>query len=395
MTQHTILLPHEEAAMRLGKVHDLMQDTGVDALLLGSPANIFYMTGRVFNGYVYVAPDGSLTCFVRRPNVLDGPATIYIHKPENIPAQLESHGIAAPGSLALECGLSSYATVMRLAKALGVQTFADADTVMARARMVKTADEIAAIRACAVRHDRIYGMIPRLYRPGMTDLELQIEIERATRLEGSIGILRTNGDDLEINMGSVLTGENADTPSPYDFAMGGAGTSPALPLGADGTVIRPGCPVMVDMNGCFNGYMTDMTRIFAAGTLAPEVLDAHALSIEICRAIARAAVPGTPCADLYELAVSMATDAGMNHRLMGHRSQAGFVGHGIGIAVNELPVLQPRSRDAIAPGMVIAVEPKFVLPRVGAVGIENTYLATEQGLECLTHAPEEIVELPL
>jgi Xaa-Pro aminopeptidase len=88
----------------------------------------------------------------------------------------------------------------------------------------------------------------------------------------------------------------------------------------------------------------------------------------------------------------MAEEAGMQEYFMGHRSQAGFIGHGMGVAVNEQPVLAPRSKSVLTVGNVIALEPKFVIPQVGAVGIENTYVVTENGMRCLTHSPEEIIE---
>ena len=77
---------------------------------------------------------------------------------------------------------------------------------------------------------------------------------------------------------------------------------------------------------------------------------------------------------------------------MGHRQKAGFIGHGVGIEINERPVIAPRSRDILAAGNVIALEPKFVIPGTGAVGIENTYVVMADGpARCLTNAPEEII----
>jgi Xaa-Pro aminopeptidase len=79
---------------------------------------------------------------------------------------------------------------------------------------------------------------------------------------------------------------------------------------------------------------------------------------------------------------------------MGHLQQAAFIGHGVGLQINELPVLFGRSKEVLQPGMVVALEPKFVIPGVGAVGIENTYIIHEEGVECVTaEAPEEIVYL--
>ena len=117
------------------------------------------------------------------------------------------------------------------------------------------------------------------------------------------------------------------------------------------------------------------------------------MSRNICRALAEKGVPGTPARDLYELARSMAEEAGLGENFMGHRSHAGFVGHGVGIEVNELPVLAPRSKDILEAGNVVAIEPKFVLPGTGAGGIENTYIVTDKGMTAITTANEAIVAL--
>lgn len=392
MTDKAILISDEELDLRLTKVRKQMTAAGMDAMLVSDNINKFYLTGRVFMGYIYLDAT-RYVLFVKRPTVLTGPQIRLIRKPEQIADEMDRLGIARPMCLGLELSQGSYAEVMRLAKALQVDRFEDADRPLSLARMVKTPAEISAIRYCGEIHKRVYSLIPRFYYEGMSDVELQIEIERAARKAGSIGIMRTSGHELEINMGNVITGENADTPSPYDFAMGGAGTSPALPSGANGTLIKPGMPVMVDVNGCFNGYMTDMTRTYAQFPISAEVERANSLSIAICNRLAEMGIPGASCADMYNEAVKMASEAGMADYFMGHHSQASFVGHGVGITINELPVLHARSREVLERDMVIALEPKFVLPHIGAVGIENTYVVTDEGMEVLTHAPERIVEL--
>lgn len=202
------------------------------------------------------------------------------------------------------------------------------------------------------------------------------------------------GPDLELYMGNILTGDNADRPSPYDFAMGGAGMSPSLPVGADGTIIKPGKPVMVDINGNFTGYMTDMTRCYVLGEAPEEAVRANEVSRKICSTLASMMVPGAAAADLYREAAQIAKDAGLEDYFMGHRYHAGFVGHGLGISINEQPVIAPRSRDVLVAGNAIALEPKFVIPGIGAVGVENTYIVQETApARCLTLAPEEIVPL--
>ena len=115
--------------------------------------------------------------------------------------------------------------------------------------------------------------------------------------------------------------------------------------------------------------------------------------MEIQAAIKEEIRPDTPCAELYRIAAERVDKAGLAANFMGTRQQAKIVGHGIGLQINELPVLTPRSKDTLQAGMVFALEPKFVLPGIGAVGIENSFLVTEDGGEQLTCAPEEIIRL--
>lgn len=390
------LLGDGEQQLRLEALRKAMASAGIPAALICSNANLFYLTGRVYRGYLYVAagsPD--VHYLVRRPNHLAGRGVHFIAKPAEIPGVLAEAGVALPGEVALELGAVTYDDAVRLAKAIGMSAPAgDISPLLRACRAVKTDEEQAQLRISGQKQTLVYRRIPHYYREGMSDIEFQIEIERASRLEGCLGQFRVAGTEMEIFMGNVLTGENADTPSPYDFAMGGAGLSPSLPAGADGTLIKPGNTVMVDVNGNYTGYMTDMTRMFVDGEAPEKAVRANALSVDICNELAGMMAPGTPAADLYRRALEMARLAGMEEYFMGHRSHAGFVGHGVGIEINELPVIAPRSRDILAAGNVIALEPKFVIPGIGAVGIENTYIvrAGAPG-EKITNAPESIVSL--
>lgn len=146
---------------------------------------------------------------------------------------------------------------------------------------MKTPVEIEMFRRSGIAHAKAYEQIPGVYRPGMTDIEFSIEIERLMRLQGCLGIFRVFGRSMEIFMGSVLTGDNAGYPSPYDFALGGQGLDPALPGGANKTPLKEGQSVMVDLGGNFNGYMNDMSRVFSIGKLPEEAYTAHQVCLDI------------------------------------------------------------------------------------------------------------------
>lgn len=385
-----LLLQPEEQALRLEKVRGIMNEKKIDALLISDNANKYYLTGRVFSGYIYLPLKGEPIYFVKRPVTMKGDGVVSIRKPEQI---AESIGMVPPATIGLELATASYSKVERLRRIFPQSELADASMVMSAARAVKTAEELEKIRISGIKQDHVYRKIPTLYTEGMTDVELQVEIERESRLEGCLGQFRINGDDMELYMGNILVGDNADVPTPYDFAMGGEGMDPSLPVGCNGTVIKPGNSVMVDVNGNYTGYMTDMTRTYYVEEIGDLARKAHECSIAICRRLAELGRPGTEAKALYEEAEKMAREAGLHEYFMGHRQKAGFVGHGVGIEINELPVIAPRSRDILQENNVIALEPKFVIPKTGAVGIENTYVVTPDGLKPLTNTPESLTSL--
>lgn len=388
-----MLLPREEASLRIDRLHKAMAGAGIDGLLVADNADIFYLTGRVYAGFAYIPAGTAPLWFVRRPVELEGDGVVYIRKPEDMASHIVAAGLAMPRRLGLELDILSFNQAERLRSVFPGAECVDTTPMMRAMRAVKTDFEVEQMRLSGLKHEQVYRKIPKLYRVGMTDVELQVEIERISRLEGCLGVFRISGQSMEIYMGNVLAGRNADVPAPYDFAMGGRGLDPSIPGGAAGEEIKEHNAVMVDLNGNFTGYMTDMTRVFAVGSLPQEAVDAHQCSIDICRAFEREARPGVEARTLYEMCADMARERGLERYFMGHRQHAGFVGHGVGIEVNEWPVIAPRSRQILERNNTIALEPKFVIPEVGAVGIENTYVIEDTGARSLTNAPEEIVQL--
>lgn len=380
---------NEEMALRASRIARKLKDNGIGAILISDNANLYYTSGRVYSGYTYITADSAVTYFVKRPVGLKGDNVKYIRKPEQIAEMLN----VKPEVLALELDVTSYSDIQRLSKVFPEAKIVNGSTLMRQCRAVKTEYEIGKIKESGVHHDMAYSRIKRLYTTGMTDVELQIEIERVLRCEGCLGQFRVSGGSMELFMGNILCGDNADNPTPYDFAMGGAGLDYSLPVGCNGSEILRGNTVMVDMCGNFTGYMTDMTRVYYVGDLDERARKAHELSIAIHRRLEKEGVAGVEAKSLYEIAHKMVEEAGMGEYFMGHTQKAGFIGHGVGIEVNEAPVLAPRSRDILEEGNVIAIEPKFVIPHVGAVGVENTYVVRKDGLERLTNSPEEITEL--
>ena len=382
-----------ELELKWRRIQQAMRQEEADGCLLTMNMNLYYVSGQVFNGYFYLPAEGRPYWFVKRLTIPETNQVHVIRKPEQIPDFFRDLNLAMPRKLLLEADELSYNEYIRLQHVFRAEATGNASALIRHIRMIKTPWEIEQMRISARKHEAVYREIPACYRPGMRDIELQIEIEKRMRVHGALGYFRAFGSNMDIFMGSLLAGENAGEPSPFDFALGGTGMHASGPLGANGTLLREGTTVMADMSGNYTAYQTDMTRVFSIGKLPDRAYRVHRVALEIQARMERTAKPGVPCAELYRDALAMAGQEGLEDCFMGTRFQAKFVGHGVGLEINELPVLTTRSKDILQPGMTFAFEPKFVLAGIGAVGIENTFLVTDSGVEKMTLLDENIIEL--
>lgn len=386
-------LTKEESNLKFEKIQNILRKKDAEACIITSSVNQYWLCGFIFDGYIYITTDREPIFFVKRPSGLVDERIIPIRKPEQIPGLLQEVGIPLPKRILIEASQLTLNAANRLQAALNVPELLNISDKIRKIRSVKSEYELSQMRECAKIHSEVYQLIPSLYRKGMSDLQLQIEIEREMRLRGSIGIFRSFGENMDIFMGSMLAGDNAQTASPYDYALGGEGISPMLPLGANGALLKPGTTLMVDMAGNYKPYMDDMSRTFVIEHAPDIAYKAHEVSIEIHNAVKKQTTAGTHCSDIYLLAEEMVNSSGLQHYFMGTVQQAKFIGHGVGLEINEPPVITPRSKETLESGMAIALEPKFVLPGIGAVGIENTYIVHDNKLENITQCEEKIIVL--
>ncbi|MDO5036054.1 MAG: M24 family metallopeptidase [Porphyromonas sp.] len=385
------------------RIKKALAEVGASGILLRSIPAHLYLTGSVFQGYTYIPVDndeGALPIFfVERPtavfNGYDSERVFSAYKPELIPDLLHKHfGYQIGSDTVVELGELTVTEYKRLSRLSPTGTLSDVDgtTLMRNVRSIKTEEELTEIRRLALRHMELYRVAPYLYEKGMTDIQWQHRLEYQMRRRGSIGIFRAFGSRMEIFMGNVSAGDNATMPAPYDFALGGAG-APAMPFGADGTVIRPGNTILVDLAGNYGVYTTDISRTYYVGELPEIVQKAHALSESLHRWFEENVRPGVAVSAVYNHCMEEVKNAALQEYFMGHDYQAKFVGHGLGIEINEPPVLTAKWKGDFQEGMVIALEPKFTFSSIGAVGIESTYIITRDGVENITPLPTEMVQL--
>jgi Xaa-Pro dipeptidase len=198
--------------------------------------------------------------------------------------------------------------------------------------------------------------------------------------------------NAELFYAHVFSGADSAVPAYMDTPLGGVGPSPAFGQGSSHKKIRRNEPIIVDFAGCLDGYMVDQTRVFAIGGISDRLKKAYEDMLLVQERMMTLADKRPTWGEVYEECLALATDQGYADSFMGNRgAQVSFIGHGIGIEIDEYPFLARGFKDmTLEPGMVFAFEPKVVFPGEGAVGIENTFHLSDQGLKMLTFSDQEL-----
>jgi Xaa-Pro dipeptidase len=384
------LVPAAEIDRRVRAFQAALAADGLDAALIVESADLYYLTGTVADAHLVVPATGAPVYLVRRDlGRARDESPLADVRPLASLRDLGAAITAAAGAIAclgIEFDVLPVANLRRYEKALPGVAFADCMPALRGVRAVKSAWEVDRIRSAATQVRAAFAATPALLREGMTDRDLQVEIEYLMRKAGHQGPCRFRGMNGEMYFGAVLAGPDAAVAAAADTPLGGWGPSPAIGRGPRAGLIGQGTAVTVDIVGAADGYLADATRTHWLGALPAPLDEALATCERILVAIEELLVPGTPWQDPYLLGLELATAAGFGDGWMGAGpSRVSFVGHGLGLEINEPPFLARGLLTPLAAGNVVAVEPKLVFPALGAVGVENTYVVRASGPpECLT-----------
>jgi Xaa-Pro aminopeptidase len=222
-------------------------------------------------------------------------------------------------------------------------------------------------------------------KEGLSEIEFGGMLEREAKKLGSEGLLRVRSMNYEAYSWHILAGPTGGIVSQSDSPMGGLGLSPAFPVGASRRPIQAHEPIVVDFGTCSQGYQADETRTFCIGKLPKKFLDAYEACHEIHNTVLSETRPGVSCEYLFDVSVNTAKKLGSEENYLGPPGlHTRFVGHGIGLELNESPFLAKGHAYELEEGMTFALEPKIVFPGEGAVGIENTVYVNRDGYEFVT-----------
>lgn len=395
------ITPREELDFRISRLQGCMAEAGLDAVIIIQNADLFYFTGTIQSGNLYVPVEGDPIYMVRkehsRARMESGLKEIVpFSSMKNIPGILADHGYPLPRRIGMELDVVPVSFFDRYRAVFPQAEFSDATPLIRRVRMIKSKYEIHILQDAAVQVDKVHRRALEVIREGMTDLELAAELEFTARKEGHQGLVRMRSFNSELFYAHIFSGTDTAVPAYVDTPLGGLGLNPSFGQGAGLKRIERNEPIIIDFAGCVDGYLVDQTRVLAIGGVSDRLRRAYDDMIKVQERMTALALPGTPWGDVYEGCRALAEELGYADSFMGARgAQVSFIGHGIGIEIDEYPFIARGFSDMVLePGMVFAFEPKVVFPGEGAVGIENTfYISHFEGLKQLTFSDQELVIL--
>lgn len=375
--------------------HLACKDIGLAILTQNS--DLYYYTGSVQPLYLLVPADGEPLVLARKAITRIKDEIRHIRSEafsgsKDLTAILDMYGPSRAKRIGLTLDVASYVTVTRLQKLFPNAEVADLSWDIRMLRASKSPAEIAIQAHAGEIMARVPEIVKDGFRPGMTELELSAILEHYLRLSGH-GIIRFRREGIEVALFGVLSsGVNSLAGTKFDGICAGVGVSPGAPYGAGLDPIPQGAPVILDFALVLDGYHVDQTRMMCWGEPSDEVLRAYDAMLRVEDAITGMLCPGMAWEDIYNDAVALAGELGYADTFMGTGTErVKFVGHGVGLELDEPPYLAPGMSEPLAEGMVIAIEPKVALPGIGVVGIEDTVVITQGVAQRLTTCPIDLI----
>jgi Xaa-Pro dipeptidase len=387
--------PREEIEKRIEHLQSYLKKEKVESCLILQNVDLFYFTGTIQRSYLFIPEEGDPLLMVqkdfdraRKESPLKN--IVPIERPKAISPILKKQG--GLKRIGVEGDILPVNQFKQLEKLFSQSEFVDISKAIKQVRMIKSPYEIDQLKCSARILDEVFEYAKRVLKPGMTEIEAESHLIELGRRRGHQGLTPMRAWNQDMVNACVLSGNSGSVLTHLDVSVIGPGISPAFPQGSSFKLIERDAPIQIDFSIAYNGYITDGARTYVIGTLPQKLIEAYQVALEIRHEMERIAKPGIPCSDLYHLSSQIVKRRGLEDYFIGtKKNQAPFVGHGIGLEIDELPLLARGFSHRLEIGMVFAFEPKFIFPEVGVVALEDDYAVTEGGVEKLTHADDRII----
>ena len=395
-----IQVPLAELESRISRFRSRMTTTNPEWEIAAvfSKVNLYYFTGTMPDGLLLIPRAGDAVLWVRRSFERAVDESLFPRiRPMESYRDAAASVAALPAAVYLELENVPLGLYKRFQKHFPFQDVRSADGPLASVRARKSPYELARMEQAGEIHRRVLEeRVPAVLREGMSEADLGVELFSILIGEGHHGVARFGMFDTEIVLGHIAFGESSIYPTYFNGPGGNYGLCPAVPLlGSRERKLKKGDLVFIDIGCGVEGYHTDKTMTYAFGhEPAAGVAAAQSRCVAIQDQLASQLRPGAIPSELYS-GIMQSLDADFQRNFMGFgQRRAKFLGHGIGLVVDELPVIAEGFDEPLEEGMAFAIEPKKGIPEVGMVGIENTFLVSPQGGRCITGHSRGLMPVP-
>jgi Xaa-Pro dipeptidase len=260
-------------------------------------------------------------------------------------------------------------------------------------RMVKDEEELELVRVSASMLDKGQSRALETIRGGMTEIEMAAEVEAELRRNKHEGILVNRRFDAYAMYGMIGSGESLTRFAGFANVASGVGLSRAMRISASDRVMKRGDLVMIDITGSYHGYITDVTRPYVIGGASEKQIEVFEALCAIEDEILASIRPAVPVADVYAVGLEAAARTKYGEYFMGHEEKGMFVGHGLGLELDEPPIIGPYDPTIIAENMTLAVEINTIIPEFGTIKIEDSVIVQSDGFELLSKTERRLYEV--
>jgi Xaa-Pro dipeptidase len=387
----------QEIDERLKRFRERLAANGVDGAMLLQKTDLYYLSGTDQDAHLWVPAHNTPLLLVRKSleraredSIIE--EIVPLPGFSRVPELIRKHTKKLPKRLGLELDILPSRLYMSYRKVFPDAKIVDISPLIRGVRMVKSDYEVSCITKAADMADRMYEKVPGFLAESKTETDLALRLEAFYRGKGHPGLVRTRTFNMECLYGHVMAGKSGAVASNSPGPTGGKGLGPFYSQSAGKDKIGKHEPVFVDYAANVEGYIADQARIFSLGNLPEKFHRAHNVMLEVQETLTEKGRPGVKAGDLYNLALKIAEKAGLEEGFMGYPDPVPFVAHGVGLEIDEWPIIGRNSDTILEEGMVMALEPKFIFPGQGVVGIENTWVVTQRGMIKLNRFPDGIFE---
>lgn len=389
----------DEIKKRILTLKKNLRKNNIDACIIIEKVDFFYYTGTTVEGLIYIEPEKKPLLLIRKPMgraEFESPLSQidYFNSIKEIPQLISKYTSMRIKTMGLELDVLPFSLYNKISGLFPNTKIVDISLLIKEQRAIKSQYELENMKKAfkIIKKTLDYGK--KLLKPGMTEIEFSALLEGKSRSLGHQGIIRMRRFNQEASFGHIVFGTNNNIPCTMDSANGGLGPYPAIGQGAGFTKIRNNRPIMIDIIGGYNGYLIDITRVFVIGDLNQELKNAFFTTKKILEEIRKLLVPKMDCKKIYHKGIIMAKEMGYLEKFMGpEKNHVEFLGHGVGLELDEIPILSKDFSYSLKENNTLAIEPKIFIPNKGMVGIENTYVVTKKGGKSLTNYPETIIQI--